>query len=294
MGEHMTLRSAISFVLAATLAGSVPAASQSTTEVPSPDLLVRRAWEEAGGLEAYNRLGIVRTDFTTEEVTQEGKPSTALSKAWFVAPGPNPGRIELADPKVISGDDGTMGWAMIGGKYDPRQSTQIMIKRLLVTKLFTLTLPFSLNWSGVILRDVQPTTVKGVPVWRLTIDVVKGFFHSPQIATRWRIDFNRDTYAVVQAESPATDMGKGIKADGMRVSWTKHQTVQGVTLPGEQRTVGLSETGGEKAHSRIDRVRYELAPRESFKELFSNPVPPELRPTPPPILPKAQAQPPRT
>ena len=290
----MTLRSVVSFVLAATLAGSVPAASQSTTEVPSPDLLVRRAWEEAGGLEAYNRLGFVRAEFTTEEVTQEGVPSTTLSRAWFVAPGPNPGRIELADPKVISGDDGAMGWAMIGGKYDPRQSTQIMIKRLLVTKFFTLTLPFSLNWSGVILKDVQPTTVKGVPVWRLTIDVVKGFFHSPQIATTWRIDFNRNTYAVVQAEAPATDMGKGIKADGMRVSWTKHQTVQGVTLPGEQRTIGLSEVGAEKSHSRIDRVRYELAPRESFKELFSNPVPPELRPTPPPILPKAQAQPPRT
>jgi hypothetical protein len=293
MGEHMTLRSAVSFILVATLAGSVTASAQSTTEVPTPDLLVRRAWEEAGGLEAYNRLGIVRADFTTEETTQEGKPSTTLSKAWLVAPGPNPGRIELANPNVISGDDGTMGWAMINGKYDPRQSTQIMIKRLLVTKFFTLTLPFSLNWSGVILKDVQPTTVKGVPVWRLTIDVVKGFFHSPQIATTWRIDFNRATYAVVQAESPATDMGKGIQADGMRVSWSKYQAVQGVMLPGEQRTIGLSEVGSEKAHSRIDRVRYELVPKESFKELFSNPVPPELRPTPPPILPKAPARPPQ-
>jgi hypothetical protein len=283
----MELRSAVTFLLAATLAGAVPAAGQSNTDVPSPDLLVKRAWAEAGGLEMFGRLGIVYADFSSEEITPGGKPTTTISRAWFVAPGPNPGRIEIENPRVIAGDDGKTGWAIVNGKPDARPSTEIMVKRLLVTKLFTLMLPFSLDWDGVILRSVEPAKVKDVPVWRLTIDVAKVFFHSPQIATTWRIDFHRDTYAVVQAESPATDMGKGIKADGMRVSWSRHQSVNGVMLPGEQRTIGLSESGGEKAHSRTDRVRYDITASEVFAKLFNNPVPPELRPTPPALRPQA-------
>jgi hypothetical protein len=290
----MELRSAVTFLLAATLAGAVPAAGQSQADVPSPDLLVKRAWSEAGGLEAFRRLGIVYADFSSEEVTPGGKPTTTISRAWFVAPGPNPGRIEIENPRVISGDDGTKGWAIVNGKPDVRQSTEIMVKRLLVTKLFTLLLPFSLDWEGVILRDVEPAAVKGQPVWRLTIDVAKGFFHSPQIATTWRIDFHRDTYAVVQAESPATDMGQGIKADGMRVSWSRHQDLQGVSLPGEQLTIGLSESGAEKAHTRTDRVRYDITASDAFDKLFANPVPPELRPTPPPLRPQGPPRRPTT
>jgi hypothetical protein len=281
----MELRSAVTFVLAATLAGAVPVAGQGKADIPSPDLLVSRAWDEAGGIEIFRRLGIVYADFSSEEITQGGKPKTSISRAWFVAPGPNPGRIEIENPRVISGDDGQKGWAIVGGKPDVRQSTEIMVKRLLVTKLFTLMLPFSLGWDGVILRSVEPAVVKDVPVWRLTIDVTKTFFHSPQIATTWRVDFRRDTYAVVQAESPATDMGKGIKADGMRVSWSRHQSLNGVRLPGEQRILGLSETGSEKAHTRIDQVRYNITASEAFAKLFTNPVPPELRPTPQPLEP---------
>lgn len=283
----MQLRPAVVLVLAAALAGAVPAAAQGTADVPSPDLLVKRAWSEAGGLESFRRLGVVYADFSSEEVTPGGKPTPTISRAWFVAPGPNPGRIEIENPRVISGDDGRKGWAVVNGKPDVRQSTEIMVKRLLVTKLFTLLLPFSLDWDGVILRGVEPAVVKGQPVWRLTIDVARGFFHSPQIATTWRIDFHRDTYVVVQAESPATDMGKGIVADGMRVSWPARQSLNGVTLPGEQLTIGLSESGGEKAHTRLDRVRYDITASEASEKLFANPVPPELRPTPPPLRPLA-------
>ena len=279
----MLRRTALSLVVLATLAGPSAVLGQSGQEIPSPDSVVQRAWDAAGGLEAFGRLGIVLADVTADETTQDGTPSTAKSKTYFLAPGPTPGRIEIESMKAVSGDSGSRqgGWALVAGKPDVRQSTKLMVKRLLTTNLFALTLPFSLNWEGVLLRSVEPTVVKGVPAWRVSIDVARGFFHSPQIATTWRVDFDRKTYAVIQAESPATDLGKGIKADGMRISWAKHQDVRGITLPGEQRTIGLSETGAEKAHRRTEKVSYTVLEVEGNAAIFRDPVPPELRPTAP-------------
>jgi len=289
------LRRTTLVIAIATLAGSAAAFGQSGLEIPTPDLVVKRAWEAAGGLEAYGRLGIVLADVAAEENTQEGNPTSSRSRTYFLAPGPAPGRIEIEAIKAVSGDDGTRqgGWAVMAGKPDVRQSTRLMVRRLLATNLFTLTLPFSLNWEGVILRGVEPTVVRGVPVWRISVEVSRGFFHTPQIATTWRVDIDRATYKVVQAESPATDLGKGIKADGMRVSWPKHKELNGIRLPVEQHTIGLSETGAEKAHSRIQKVTYGLLEVEGNLAMFRDPVPPELRPTAPVGPPKGVQQPQR-
>ena len=288
----MVRRLALSFVLVASLTGAQAVLGQSGLQVPTPDLLLNRAWEEAGGLEAFNRLGILLVEVSAEETTQEGTITTRKSRTYFLAPGPTPGRIEIEKPPVLSGDDGTGGWAVVGGKPDARPSTRAMVKRLVTTNLFTVMLPFSLNWDGVTARGVEPTVVKGIPVWRLYVEMMPGFFHSAQIATTWRVDFDRTTYAVVQADCPATDLGKGITADGMRVSWNGHHSVMGLRLPGAQRTIGLSATGAEKAHSRKEQIRYEVVETESKTKLFANPVPPNLRPTPPagqmPSFPKKQ------
>jgi hypothetical protein len=277
----MVRRIALSLVVVATLAGASAAFGQGGLQVPSPDLLLNRAWEEAGGLETYGRLGILLVEVTAEENTQEGTITGRKSRTYFLAPGPAPGRIEIEKPPVVSGDDGTGGWAIAGGKPDARPSTKMMVKRLLTTNLFTIMLPFSLNWEGVTAVAVEPMVVKGIPVWRLFVDIAPGFFHSPQISPKWRVDFDRTTYAVVQADCPATDLGKGITADGMRISWTDHRQVMGLRLPGVQRTIGISETGAEKAHSRTEQLRYEVMSAEAKAKLFGNPVPPELRPTPP-------------
>lgn len=290
----MQLRTALPFVLVATLAGSLTVSGQSGLEVPTPDLLVQRAWEEAGGLDAFGRLGILLAEVTAEENTQQGTMTSSKSRTYFLAPGPFPGRIEIEKPAVLSGDDGTGGWAVVGGKPDGRPQTKSIVRRLLTTNLFTMMLPFSLNWDGVTIRSVEPTVVKGTPVWRLSVELAPGFFHSPQISTRWRVDFDRATYAVVQADCPGTDMGKGIKADGMRVSWENHRNVAGLRLPGTQRITGLSETGAENAHTRKESIRYEILDVEMKAKLFGNPVPPSLRPTPPPMKPPEFLSKPKT
>ena len=279
----MVLRVALSFALGVTLTAAPAALGQVDTDVPSPDVLVSRAWAEAGGLEAFNNLGIVLVDVSAEETTQQGTSAAVRTKTYFATPGPAPGRIEIDKPPVLAGDDGSGGWAVVGGKPDARQSTRAMVKRLLTTNLFTIMLPFSLNWDGVMLKGVEPAVLKGTPVWRLSIEVAPSFFHSPQIARIWRVDFDRKTYAVVRADCPATDLGKGITADGMRVSWTDHREVMGVRLPGVERTIGLSETGAENAHTRKETIKYELLDAATQSRLFRDPVPPQAKPTPPPI-----------
>jgi len=277
----MQLRSGAALVLVAAIVGPAAVSGQTASETPTPEVVVKRAMDVAGGYEAFSRLGIVLTEVTSEELAQAGGQSKSEVKTFFKAPGPVPGRIEIPQAQVISGDDGTQGWAVIGGTYDPRPSMTLIVKRLIRTNLFSLMLPFSLNWDEVNVTNVTPTMLGDVPVWRLSVTLTRTFFHSPQISTAWTIDINRQTYAVVQAQCPATDLGRGIKADGMRFTWSKPQIVRGLVLPGEQRVIGLSETGAEKTHTRVDHVRYELLGSTKSAALFNNPVPPELRPTPP-------------
>jgi hypothetical protein len=280
MGEIMHLRTGSAFVLVAALVGPAAATAQTASENPTPEAVVKHAIDAAGGYEAFSRLGIVLADVTSEEVAQAGAQSKSEMKTYFKAPGPLPGRIEVPQARVISGDDGTAGWAVVGGEYDPRPSMKIMVRRLLRNNLFSLLLPFSLNWDEVTVTDVAPVMNGNVPAWRLSVSLTKTFFQTPQIATNWTVDIDRKTYAVVQARCPATDLGRGIKADGMLITWGKPQIVRGMVLPGEQRVVGLSETGAAKTHTRVDQIRYELLDSARNVALFSNPVPPELRPTP--------------
>ncbi len=102
------------------------------------------------------------------------------------------------------------------------------------------------------------------------------------------MDLDRRTFALVAAESPATDLGKGMKADGMRFTWREPGNVKGVRLRGYQRVVGLDEFGREKAHSRIDHITYKPRPRGDAEKLFGNPIPPDQRPKAPVQQPQQQ------
>ena len=90
---------------------------------------------------------------------------------------------------------------------------------------------------------------------------------------------------MLRAESPYTDLGKDIVADGMRFSWGNPIQVAGVWLPGSQRVVGLDQAGRERTHSRVDEVTYQLIPNTEAAKLFLNPVPPDKRPKLPAMQP---------
>jgi hypothetical protein len=272
-------RSPISLMtLGAALLGVVPLHAQGPTAAPTPDAAVKRACDAAGGLEAFTKLGVLELQIKREEVMQDGKVSNTAKNLFFLAPGPTPGRTEDPQFKVVAGDDGSGGWALVDSRPDVRPSTNYMIKRLITSDLFPLMLPFSLTWEGVTVTGVVPAEVGGQTVWRLNVELGRTFFHTPQISTSWVVDLDRGTFSVVRADSPATDLGNGMRADGMRFSWREPTIVKNVKLWRYQRIVGLDEFGREKSHSRIDRITYTSLPPHAGEKLFASPVPPEQRP----------------
>jgi hypothetical protein len=281
----MHTRSISLATLGAGLLAAVPVHAQEQAAPPEPTAAVKRACDAAGGLDAFKSLGIVELRIKREEVTQDGKVIDSAKKLFFLAPGPTPGRTEEPQFKVVAGDDGTGGWALMGDKPDSRPSTNYMVKRLLTTDLFPLMLPFSLTWEGVTVASVAPADLGGVPVWRLQVQLSPTFFHTPQISRAWTVDIARHTSALVRAVSPATDLGKGVTADGMQFTWGEVTRVRGVALPQYERVVGLDPYGREKSHSRIDRISYDLVPRADAAKLFANPIPPDQRPKMPGLQP---------
>lgn len=247
-------------------------------ELPTPLEVVRRACEKAGGLEAFQRLGFLRVEINSSEVTQDGTTSEYKKLVIFSPQFIVPVRLELPQLQVIAGDDGEGGWALAGGKPDPRPATTFMVRRMVTTDAFPLTLPFSLTWPGVAVSELAEDSLGGRPTWRLTVTLARNFFHTPQIATQWTVHIDKAGYQVLRAESPFTDLGKGVVADGMRFSWSNHVTVGGVRLPTQQLVVGLDASGNEKAHSRRDSLSWERLTEEKTAGLFENPIPPELRP----------------
>lgn len=250
----------------------------SAQEVLTPQEVVRRACDKAGGLETFQRLGFLRVEISSSEVTQDGTTSEHKKLVIFSPQFIVPVRMELPRLNVIAGDDGSGGWALVKGKPDARPATILMVRRMVTTDAFPLTLPFSLTWPGVAVTDLAEDSLSGRPTWRLRVTLARNFFHTPQIATQWTVHIDRDNYQVLQADSPFTDLGKGVVADGMRFSWSNYVTVGGVRLPTQQLIVGLDASGNEKAHSRRDSLSWERLTEEKTAGLFENPIPPELRP----------------
>jgi hypothetical protein len=267
-------------VLAAALLAGMPLHGAVPITAPSAKEAIRRACDSAGGLDAFRGLGILEIDVDSEEVTQDGHTSTIKKNVFFVPPGPIPGRLERPERNVVAGDDGHGGWAVIGQRADAQPATPFMVKRSLATCLFPLLLPFSLNWEEVSVREVTAAMIGGRPVWRLSVVLPRTFFDTPQIATNWTVDLDRETFALVRADSPNTDLGKGVIADGMRFSWHGVVRLGEVRFAGEQRLIGLDQFGREKPHTRLDHLKYRQLPASEAAKLFGNPIPPDQRAKP--------------
>lgn len=263
------------FLVIASAVSAVSAWGQATMNAQE---VVSRACEASGGIAAFRKLGFLRAEIASEEVTQDGQTSSTSKIVIFKTEAIAPVRLELPALGVIAGDDGSGGWALVQGRPDPRPSTTVMVKRMVTADAFPLLLPCSLTWPGVAVTEVVPAQLAERPTWRLTVTLARNFFHTPQIATVWLVDVDRENYRVLRADSPYTDLGKGVVADGMRFSWSNFVTLGGVRVPTQQIVVGLDPLGNEKAHSRRDTVKWERLATEKTAGLFENPIPPEQRP----------------
>ena len=274
-------------ILTAVVLAAAPAVAQQppkpaeTVKTPPAKDIIDRACAAAGGVDAFNGLGTVQVDMRSQEVTADGHTSQNARRIVFQAPGPIPGRMVMAGGAVVAGDDGTGGWALINKRPDTRTATVYMVQRSLQTALFPILLPFSLHWDGVVVSDVAPAVVDGQPTWQLTLTFTRSFFDNPQIGTTWLVEVDRKSYAVLRAESPFVDLGKGITSDGMRFSWARRTQVQGITLPTEQTIIGINRYGRENAHNRMDTITYATPAVKDVNALYANPLPPDQRPKQP-------------
>jgi|GEM_PF-823819 len=278
----MTVReSALTTVLvvaAVTLAAT--AGAQQGGSPPPADEVIRRACEAAGGLDKFRALGIVQLTLNRHEVANDGTETNSEVFFYFKAPGPIPARLENVARQIVAGDDGTGGWAVTGGAADSRAMTVYMIERVVRTDLFQLLMPFSLTWDGVTVRQVVADSVDGTPAWRLDLALPSNFFFTPQISPNWRIYLHRERFTVLRAESDPTDLGKGVTADGMLITWAKPVKLGEVWLNSEMVTLGRDFKGQIKPHSRRDTMAYKLLPPTEAPKLFPNPIPPDKRPKP--------------
>jgi hypothetical protein len=177
------------------VAAAFPAAAAAQGEAtPDPAAAVSRACAAAGGLDAFKALGTVSIEMSREEVTQAGTVQKSVRTLYLTTPGPVPGRLEDPSVKVVAGDDGTGGWALVGGQVDARPSTTAMVRRLMASNLFSALLPFSLTWEGVMVVGVTAGELSGTPTWRLAVEMERSFFHTPQISTSWTVDLDRRTF----------------------------------------------------------------------------------------------------
>lgn len=269
-------RSMISMFFAALLLHPLDDPGLAAAEEPAPPppiTALRRTLEAAGGVDAFRRLAVVRLEVDREEITLDGKHTQTRTIFVLRPPGPVPGRLEIPSARVIAGDDGTGGWAQIGGVADTRAHTPLMVKRLITSDLFPLLLPFSLTWEGATVSAVRPALLGQRAVWQLRVETSRAFFHTPQIANEWLVSVDRETFELVRAESPFTDLGRGIVADGMRFFWASTQTIEGVRLPAVLTVVGLDAMGRENAHTRLDRVTVTRIKADEAAALFTNPSP---------------------
>lgn len=269
----------------------VASGTASAEQTPTPATVVARACQASGGVVAFQKMGALHLLVSQDEIATDGTPMKAQKSFLVTTPGPIPGRLEIPKSDVVAGDDGSGGWAVQAGKADPRPMTKIQVKRMLATSLFPVLLPFSLQWAEVHITGVAADRFKGRATWKLTIEFPATFFVSPQIATTWTIHVDQQNWGIVAASAPATDLGKGIQADGMLFTWSNPVTVDGIRFFGEQRVTGIDDIGREKPHSRIDRIKYQAVPAAQAAKRYISPVP--LDPSKVPGMPGAPGTAPR-
>ncbi len=241
--------------------------------VPSPVAALRRSLEAAGGMDAWRRLAVLKLVVDREETTTSGEHHQRRLTYYLQLPGPVPSRLEDASAQLIAGDDGSGGWAQVAGRPDQRPSTSVMVKRIVSAALFPLLMPFSLTWEGVTIDQVTARKLDGRNTWLLSVRLPRTFFHTPQIATDWKVYLDAESFEVIRAESPHVDLGHGIAADGMRFSWPKRVELHGVSLPAVMTVIGLDEADQEKPHSQINRVSVSRITPAEGAALFANPSP---------------------
>jgi hypothetical protein len=236
---------------------------------PTPEAVVEKMLESAGGSDAFERLGVVEFAIDQEETLSDGERITSSFVAYTIGSNLDTTRIDLSETVVVASHNGT-GWATKDGEPDTRPQTPRMVVGTIHQKLFPLLLPFSLTAAGVHASDVVAATFEDQPVWHLTIIFDRQFFVSPSMNTEWLLTVRRSDHALLAAEFlPPTEFRK-VTTEGVRYRYLQHGTIEEVRLPTQVVLDGIDFERVENGHVRVTKIKPSI--RGPFDpELFVDP-----------------------
>jgi hypothetical protein len=227
--------------------------------------------EAAGGLEAFQQLGVLELAISEEETASDGTVRTKQLTAYVDARTLTNMRLELPGDVVVA-RNGSTSWATMGGQVDDRPQTPRMAVGTLNQRLFPLLLPFTLAMEDVELSEPRETTFEGEPVWRVAVTFPDGFFVAPSMSTTWHAHIRRSDFTLISAEFLPPPEVRQVRGEGVRYRFLKHITIgASVKLPVQVLLDGIDLNGAPTGHVRVTRER--ITVRGPFEPaLFVHPI----------------------
>lgn len=222
---------------------------------PDAATLLTGMLDAAGGMEAFQQLGVLEITLTEEETTTGGRKINRVSTAYVDATTLTNLRLELPGEIVIARNGDTV-WATRQGTLDERPQTPKMARATLNQRLFPLLLPHSLTIDGVRLGDVFETSFEGVPVWRVAVTFPRNFFVAPSMETTWHLHVRQDDGSLMTAEFMPPQEIRQVANEGIRYRALTHTTLgSGAQLPVQVLLDGIDALGSPTGHVRVTKIQ---------------------------------------
>ena len=229
------------------------AATAAAQDQPSPQVVLDKAIEAAGGLEALAALGTLELDIEDQETRESGETTVETVHAYVDCTSLTNLRLELPRDLVLV-REGDSGWATIRGTLDDRPSTPAMARGTVHQRLVPVLLPFSLALPGVSPIAAEETEFEGQPAWKLKVEFPETFFMAPVISNTWSVYVGRQDYRLLAAEFMPPAKYAELAGEGMRYRPIKRQELGGVTLTDQLMTEGIVAGGAATPHVRISTI----------------------------------------
>lgn len=204
--------------------------------------LIAQTSDAAGGLKAFNDLGVLQMEISQVETYADGTNGGTAYTAYVDTNLVNT-RLELAG-EIISVGNGNTGWATMQGQPDIRQQTPRMAPAFNRERILPLLFPFTLNLEGLILGDqVDEVVFAKKPALRFSFSVAEMYFASPLMGLQWDVLVSPDDHRFIAARFLPVEGFAEAKNEGLQIEILETKKVNGVTLPTRIMMKGINQSG---------------------------------------------------
>lgn len=242
-------------VLVLLLLAALPLMAQ---ETPSSKEVLQRALDAAGGTDAFADLALIKIDYSSRETAQDGTSHNTSLAGYASTASLSSMRLEMPGDLVIV-RDGSIGWATVGGKTDPRPQTPRMAKSTTHLYLVPVLFPFSMTMDEVAITGMRSGRLGDTPAWVLQVYFGPEFFRVPVMDTFWMVYVSKEDYSVLAAGYVPQSSEK-VSTEAVRYVYQKLQEVGGVRLPSQVLMEGLDPEGKPTGHNAVIKLGIEQSP----------------------------------